>query len=232
MARFVFHYHPLSSYCQKVGIALSELGLEHDREIVNLGDPAARADFKSLWPTAKIPLLEDRERGLVIPETSIQIEYLCQHSSEGRRLLPPESGTVGDSLDARLQVRLWDRLMDCYLMTPMQAITGDRLRPEDQRDPLGVSRAREQIAATYQMMESRLAQSSWLGGANFSIADCSAAPALWYANTLVRVESDTPHLLAYFRKLVERPSMKAALDEARPWFKYYPYAEAIPAEFL
>jgi glutathione S-transferase len=81
-------------------------------------------------------------------------------------------------------------------------------------------------------MDARLAGSGWLGGPEFSIADCSAAPALWYANTLQRVDESTPHLLAYFRRLLERPSFKAALDEARPWFKYYPYAEAIPAEFL
>lgn len=232
MARFAFYYHPLSSYCQKVGIALSELGIEHERHIVNFGDPQARAEFQAKWPTAKIPLLVDQERGCVVPETSIQIEYLDQHSGPGAHLLPTEGKSAGGALDARLQARLWDRLMDCYLMTPMQAITGDRLRPENQGDPLGVSRARELILATYRMMESRLAASTWLGGDDFSIADCSAAPALWYANTLHPVGADTPHLLAYFRRLLERKSVQAALDEARPWFKYYPYAEAIPAEFL
>ncbi len=230
MARFAFYHHPLSSYCQKVSIALAELGVEHERHIVNLGDPGERAAFVAKWPTAKIPLLVDLQRDLVIPETSIQIEYLDRHALEGRSLFP--SGRGGAALDADLQARLWDRLMDCYLMTPMQQIVGDRLRPQDQRDALGVSRARDVIAGSYQMMESRLAESRWLGGEDFSIADCSAFPALWYANTLQAIGSETPHLLAYFRRLLERPSVQAALAEARPWLKYYPYAESVPAEFL
>ncbi|HEY9238548.1 MAG TPA: glutathione S-transferase family protein, partial [Burkholderiaceae bacterium] len=127
MAALTLHQHPLSSYCQKVSIAVDVLGVEVERQLLNFGDPAERAAFLALSPTGKMPLLVDR--GRVIPETSIIIEHLQRHHARpGRSLIP-------DDADAALEVRLWDRLFDQYVMTPMQALTADLLRPEGERDP-------------------------------------------------------------------------------------------------
>ena len=127
------NYHPLSSYCHKVLIALDVLGIEVDKRLLNLGDPAERAAHLALWPTGKMPLLVDQ--GRPVPETSIIIEHLQRHYAHlGRTLIPLD-------LDAALDVRLWDRLFDLYVMTPMQALTDDLLRPEGDRDAHGVAHA-------------------------------------------------------------------------------------------
>ncbi len=133
MTTLALHYHPLSSYCQKVLIALDELGIEAEKRLLNLGDPAERSALLALWPLGKMPLLVDQERP--IPETSIVIVHLQRHhAGPGRVLIPNDP-------DAALEVRLWDRLFDLYVMTPMQAFTADLLRPDAERDPLGVARA-------------------------------------------------------------------------------------------
>jgi glutathione S-transferase len=134
MTALTLHFHPLSSYCQKVLIAIDELSIQVDKRLLNLGDPAERAAFLALWPTGKMPLLIDR--GQAIPETSVIIERLQRrHAAPVRTLIPRDA-------DEALEVRLWDRLFDLYVMTPMQAFTADLLRPEADRDPLNVTRAR------------------------------------------------------------------------------------------
>ena len=124
-----------------------------------------------------------------------------------------------------------DRLVDFYLMAPMQAIVGDRLRAEADRDPLTVEKSRATLAMGYAMLEQRLAGRDWLAGAQFSMADCTAAPSLFYATTLLPLGSEQPLLAAYFERLLVRPSVARVLDEARPFFQYYPYREALPARF-
>jgi len=214
MTALTLHYHPLSSYCHKVLIALDELSIEAERHVLNLGDPAERSAFLALWPTGKMPLLVDQ--GRAVPETSIIIEHLQRHhAGAGRTLIPHEP-------EAALQVRLWDRLCDLYVMTPMQALTADLLRPEDARDPLGVAKARENLASSYAMLDSQLAAKTWLTGDAFSMADCAAAPALFYAVTYVPIGPERKHLAAYFDRLMDRPSVARAIAEARPWFKFYP----------
>jgi glutathione S-transferase len=217
------HYHPLSSCSHKVLIALDELGLAFEGQMPNLGDPAARQDFVALWPTGKIPLLQD---GLqVVPETSVIIEYLVQQAGEaGQTLLP------GDPAQA-LEVRLMDRLSDLYVMTPMQAIVADRLRPEADRDPLTVQKARETLSMAYAMLDGRLGARPWLAGDAFSMADCAAAPALFFATTLVPLPSELQRLGAYFERLLARPSVARTLAQARPFFQYYPFHDAIPSRF-
>jgi glutathione S-transferase len=214
------HYHPLSSYCHKVLLALYELGLPFDAKLVNPGDAAERAAFMALWPTGKIPLLVDA--GRVVAETSIIIEHLDRGQA---RLLPADA-------DACLTVRLWDRLFDLYVMTPVQAIVGDRLRAEGERDPVGVANARRMLAMAYDLIESRMAATPWAAGASFSLADCAAAPSLFYASTLAPFPAGHTKLAAYFERLLQRPSVARVLDEARPFFQYYPYREALPARFL
>ncbi|NCT83870.1 MAG: glutathione S-transferase family protein [Comamonadaceae bacterium] len=217
------HYHPLSSYCWKVLIALYENGTPFEARQVNLGDPAERAAYADLWPTAKIPLLVDGER--VVPETSIQIEYLDHHHPGPVRLLP-------DDFDARLQVRLWDRLFDCYVMTPAQRYVAQMLRPEALRDAAALNGVVDDLGLAYGLIESRMGEQAWAAGADFSLADCAAAPSLFYATVIRPLGPEHPRLAAYFERLLARPSVWRCIVEARPFFAYYPLRHALPARFL
>ncbi|KQU71433.1 MULTISPECIES: glutathione S-transferase family protein [unclassified Rhizobacter] len=217
------HYHPLSSCCHKVLIAIDELGIEVDKRLLNLGDPAERAAHLARWPLGKMPLLEDR--GRAIPETSIIIEHLQRHHARpGRTLIPHDPGEA-------LDVRLWDRLLDLYVMTPMQAFTADRLRAEGERDAQAVARARDTLLTAYALIEQQLEGRHWIAGDAFSMADCAAAPSLFYALTYVPLLPQHARLSAYFERLVDRPSVAHAIDEARPWFQFYPGRDGLARRF-
>ena len=219
------HYHPLSSYCHKVLIALDELGIAPELRLLNLGDPAERAAFLALSPLGKMPLLVDG--GRPVPETSIIIEHLQRHhAAAGRAPLIPHDP------DAALQVRLWDRLFDLYVMTPMQACTADLLRPEGSRDALGLARAREALSSAYAMLDTHMAGRTWAAGDTFSMADCAAAPALFYAVTHVPLDARHVHLAAYFERLVARPSVARTIDAARPFFHFYPGRKGLARRFF
>ncbi len=214
------YYHPLSSCCWKVLIALYELGAVFEPRLLNLGDPDERKNFLALWPTGKMPLLLDGSR--VVPETSIIIEHLSQHHRDGASPLVPAGP------EASLEVRLMDRLLDLYVMTPMQAIVADRLRDEADRDAMAVSNARGTLATAYGLLEQKLEGRSWMGGDSFSLADCAAAPSLFYATTLVPLQPEHPRLASYLERVLQRPSVARVLAEAQPFFQYYPYREALP----
>lgn len=217
------HYHPLSSYCHKVLIAIDELGVQVEPHLVNPGDPAERAAHLALWPTGKIPLLVDQ--GRPVPETSIMIEHLQRHhAAAGRALIPSDA-------DAALDVRLWDRLFDCYVMTPMQAFTADLLRPEADRDAHGVARAREQLEMAYAFLDRHFVGRHWASGDAFSLADCAAAPALFYAAAYVPWQPQQVHLAAYFERLLARPSVARTIDQARPWLGYFPGRAGLSRRF-
>lgn len=218
------HYHPLSSSCHKVLIALYELGVPFDGRFLNLGDAGERDRFRALWPTGKMPLLEDD--GQVVPETTIIIEHLVlRHARGAQTLIPPDPR-------AALEVRLMERLLDLYVMMPMQALVADHLRAEADRDPLAVGQARATLATAYGLLEQRLAGREWMAGDAFSMADCTAAPALFYAHTLVPFGDGRQRLTAYFDRVVERPSVARVLAEARPYFRFYPFSERLPQRFL
>jgi glutathione S-transferase len=217
------YYHPLSSYCWKVLIALYENGTPFQARTVNLGNPAERAAYAALWPTAKIPLLVDGER--VVPETSIQIEYLDRHHPGPLRLLPEDA-------DARLEVRLWDRVFDLHVMTPMQRFIAQQLRPEAERDAATLSGTVDDLGLAYDLIESRVGGRTWAAGEAFSMADCAAAPALFYAAIVRPFSPEHTRLAAYFECLLARPSVWRCIVEARPVFQYYPLRHALPARFL
>lgn len=224
MIELTLHYHPLSSYCHKALIALEVLEIDLDKRLLNLGDPAERAAHLALWPLGKMPLLVDR--GQVFPETSILIEHLQRHHARpGRTLIP-------DDPDQALDVRLWDRIFDLYVMTPMQAFTADLLRPEADRDPLGVARARETLLTAYALIEQRLDGRTWVAGSGFSLADCAAAPALFYALTYVPLPPQHQRLAAYSERLVAHPAVARTIDQARPWFRYYPGRAGLSRRFF
>ncbi len=212
------YYHPLASYCWKVLIALYELGTPFEKRLIDLGDAAHRAELSALWPLCRFPVLRDGDR--VVGESSIIIEYLDRHHPGPRSLLPQDA-------DAALEVRLWDRLFDNYVQTPMQEIVRDHLRGT-KGDP---SRAHATLATVYELADQQLASSTWIAGDELSLADCSAAPALFYAVTLLPFPAHFTRLGAYFERLVERPSVRRTIDEARPTFKNYPFAEGIAARF-
>ena len=206
------HMHPLSSYCHKVLTALYELDVPFEIAFLNLGDAAERAAFLKLWPIGKMPVLEDRDEGLLLPETSIIIDYL--NARFGGGLIPKDP-------EAALEVRLQDRFFDLYVHTPMGVFTWDLLRPEGQRDPYGVEQARAMLNTAYDIIDRRMADREWAAGYDFSMADCAAAPALFYAEGRVPF-GDRPNLRAYLARLKSRPSYARALKEAEPYFHMVP----------
>jgi glutathione S-transferase len=224
MTALTLHYHPLSSYCQKVLIAIDVLGIEIDKRVLNLADPTERAAHLSLWRMGKMPLLVDR--GRPIPETSIIIEHLQRHHARvGSKLIP-------DDIDAALEVRLWDRVFDQYVMTPMQAFTSDLLRTQKDRDALSVAQARANLLLAYELIDHRLQGRTWVAGDVFSMADCAAAPALFYAVTYVSIPPEYVHLAAYFDRSIDHPSVALTIDQARPYFRFYPGRAGLSPRFF
>jgi glutathione S-transferase len=211
----ILHAHPLASYCWKVLIALYEKEVAFDFHQVDLGDPDSRAAFAALWPMAKMPVLEDRARGAVVPETSIIIDYLDAYHPGAIRLVPDEA-------DAARDVRLWDRIFDNYVQTPMQKIVADRLRPQDRKDVLGVEEARASLATALDMIEREVMGKQWVRGDSFTLADCAASPALFYADKVMPLAGKWPEALALLERLKARPGFARVLAEAEPWFKYFP----------
>lgn len=218
----VLHYHPLASYCHKVLIALYESGTPFDAVLVNLGDEASRTAFLQISPLGKMPALRDEARDRTLFETSIIIEYLDRYYPGAGRLLP-------DGFDDALNVRLWDRFFDLYVQEPMQQVVGERLRPEGSE--ARAAEARASLARSYGVIEKTLGADEWIAGKTFSMADCAAAPALFYAETLVPFGGDHPKLAAYYQRLLQRPSFARVLQEAMPYFQFYPYRENLPARF-
>ena len=208
----VLHAHPLSSYCHKVLIALYELAVPFELAFLDLGDEAERRAFHALWPIGKMPVLEDNASGLVLPEASIIVEWL--NTRVGGSLVPASSA-------AALEVRLWDRIFDLHVHTPMQAFAAHLLRPEELRDPLAVATATERLTIAYDLLESRMTGREWAAGDDFSLADCAAAPALFYARQRVPFGGRTA-LAAYLHRLESGPSYARVLREAGPYFHMEP----------
>jgi glutathione S-transferase len=217
--------HPLASFCHKVLIALYESGAPFVARLIDLGNAADRAELAALWPLVKFPLLRDEARGRAIPETSVIIEYLDMHYPGSAPLVPADP-------DSRVEAMIWDRFFDLYVSIPMQKIVADKFRPEDGHDGFGVAEAKANLVTAYDMIETQVAGKRWVAGDAFTIADCSAAPALFYSSTLVPFGPSHPETAAYFDRLAARPSFARVLEEAKPYFHLYPFRDAIPARFL
>lgn len=215
------YYHPLASFCHKVLIALYENEVAFDKKFIDLGSAQDRAELAALWPLCKFPVLRDQARSRNVAETSVIIEYLD-------RLFPGKQRLIPADFDAALEVRLWDRVFDNYVQGPMQEIVNDRLRKANG----DLTSAHAALTTVYGMIDTQLVAHTWAASQNFSMADCAAAPALFYASTLQQFPKDCNHLSAYFDKLMNRPSVKRVLDEAKPYFPMYPFFEAIPQRFL
>jgi glutathione S-transferase len=214
--RLVLHQHPFASFCWKALIALYELELAFESHVVE--DDAGREELARLWPMASIPVLRDETADLTLPESSTIVEYLDALAPGPGRLLPDEPERV-------LQARLWDRIVDDYVARPMQRIVADSLRTDDGHDPTGVDEARGQLHRAYALLEAHFADHRWAAGADFTIADCAAASALFYARVVhAWDEARHAHLTRYYRDLVHRPSVRRVIDEARPHRQLFPLA--------
>src|SRR4051812_35171096 len=209
------HYHPFSSYCQKVLVALDERDVPFGRNIVDLGDPEQKAALERLWPMGKFPVLQDEARGVIVPESSLIVDYLDRVHPGPPPLIPAEA-------DPALRVHLWDRFLDHYVETPMQKAVADNFRPEGARDPHGVEEAKALLRRAWDMLDDALRDGGeWVAGDAFTLADCGAGPALFYAN-IVQPFAGRPHLEAYYGRLLARPSFARAVEEARPFRHFFP----------
>jgi glutathione S-transferase len=209
------YYHPLSSFCWKVLIALYENDTPFTPVMVDLGNEAERAGLLKLWPIGKFPVLRDETRDRVIPESSIIIEYLDNHYPGRTRFIPADT-------DLARPTRLRDRFYDLYVHLPMQKMVGDRLRPPGNNDPYGVEEARARIESCYGMIDKEVATKTWAMGEAFTLADCASAPALFYANMVVPFGDAHQNLVAYLERLKARPSFARVLKEAEPYFAMFP----------
>ena len=209
------HFHPLASYCWKALIALYENDTPFTPHKVDLGNPAERAALLRLWPIGKFPVLGDDARGHTVPESSIIIEYLDRHYPGPTRFIPADP-------EPALQTWLRDRFYDLYVHLPMQKIMVDRLRPADKRDPHGVEEARTQLRTSYAMIDKQMSAGTWAMGEAFSLADCAAAPSLFYGNMAVPFGEDQKNLRAYFERLKARPCFARVMKEAEPYFNMVP----------
>lgn len=205
--------HPFSSYCQKVLVALYENAIPFEFRMLSPEHEQNMAEHAELWPLKRMPVLVDGDRTVL--ESSIIIEYLDIHHRGPVRWLP-------ESPDAALDVRLLDRFFDQYVMTPMQRIVFDFIRPEEHRDAFGVAEARKQLETAYAWLEQTLAGREWAAGSDFTLADCAAAPSLFYADWVHPIPADCANLRAYRSRLLGRPSFARAVEDARPYRGFFP----------
>jgi glutathione S-transferase len=212
----ILHFHPLASFCWKVLIALYENGTPFEPVIVDLGEEKSRAAFLKLWPHGKFPLLQDTSRNRLMPESAIIIDYLDQYYPGRVTFIP------GDRDRAR-EARLADQFYDRYVHEPMQKIVGDRIRPEGSKDPFGVAQARDTLVASYPMIDEDMRNKQWAASEAFSLADCAAFPALFYANKVEPFVDRYEHAARYLERLAARPSVARVLSEAKPYMPLFPF---------
>ncbi len=205
--------HPFSSYCQKVLIALYENDTAFEFRMLAPDHPENGAELATLWPLRRMPVLVDADRTVV--EASIIVEYLGLHHPGPVRLIP-------ESPRDALTVRMMDRFFDNYVMTPMQKIVGDRIRAGEDRDPHGVAEARALLDTAYHWLDGAMQGREWATGASRSLADCAAAPALFYADWAHPIGAAFANVQAYRQRLLAWPSFARAVDEARPYRPLFP----------
>lgn len=207
----VLYAHPFSSYCQKALIALYENGTNFSFRLLN--DAQGFTELAALWPHKKFPVLLDGSTPVI--EASVIIEYLMQHHPGPARLIP-------EIPEAALQTRFMDRFFDNYVMTPMSKVVADSLRDPGCRDPSGVADAKAQLDVSYEWLDSVTRSRLWAAGDHFSLADCAAAPSLFYADWVHPIDHRFSNVRAYRSRLLARPSVARAVDEARPYRSLFP----------
>ena len=203
--------HPFSSYCQKVLIALYADGTPFEYRLLEQDHPENFAELKRHWPFGKFPMLLDDGEPLI--DSTPIIEYLYAHYRGPNDWIP-----VGEM---EQRVRFLDRFFDLYVMENMQKIATDPLRPDGAHDEYGVEKARENLNTAYDWIEGQLGD-PWAVGDKFTLADCAAAPSLFYAEWVEPIGDSRPQLSAYRARLLAHPAVARAVDEARPYRHYFP----------
>ena len=209
----ILYGHPFSSYTQKALIAFYENDIPFEYRVIGPDEPAHGEQLAAIWPLAKFPVLVDGEAELF--EASIIIEHLDVNHPGRMRLIPAAPAEA-------LTARMLDRVFDNYVMTPMQAMVSNQLRPEGSRDPYGVDQARTALETIYGWLDGVMAGRTWATGGAFSLADCAAAPSLFFADWAHPIEARFGHLRAYRARLLARPSVARAVNEARPYRAFFP----------
>jgi glutathione S-transferase len=223
MTELTLYYHPLSSFCMKVLIALYENGTPFTPHLVDLMDDTERAAFQKIWPIGKFPVLRDEARDRIIPETSVIIAHLDRHFPGPARLIPADP-------DVASQMHVYDRVFDNYVNLNVQRVVFGRLRPEGHRDSYGVDQARTHLRTALDMLEHDIAgktpTNTWIMGDDFTMADCAAAPALFYADKIIPLKDSHRQLAGYLGRLIRRPSFMRVLKEAKPYLAMFPADDA------
>jgi glutathione S-transferase len=205
--------HPFSSYTWKAQIALYEKAIPFAFRVIEPDHPENASALKEYWPLAKFPVLVDQRHPVI--ESSIIIEYLDRRFPDGVRMLPQDG-------DAALVVRFMDRLFDNHVMSPMQAVVNEYILDAQSPDQARVERGRSALDAIYPWLDKRLARDEWACGAHFTMADCAAAPALFYADWVHPIAPAFTSLAAYRARLLARPSVARCVEDARPFRAYFP----------
>jgi glutathione S-transferase len=207
------YFHPMSSFCMKALIALYENDTPFEPRIIHLEKPEERAELAALWPFVKFPVLKDGST--VVAESSAVLDYLDEQHPGKSKLVPTVASRAREA-------RFVERIYDLYVNTCVGKFTSDKFRPVDKKDPLGVADAMKQIEIAYDLVERDMGKRTWAIGDDFTIADCAAAPALFYADQLIPLKNKHQNTAAYLARLIERPSFARVLEEAGPYLKYFP----------
>jgi glutathione S-transferase len=205
--------HPFSAYCQKVLIALYENDTPFELQLLDQKTPEIVAEWSALWPLKRMPVLKEGDETVL--ESTIIIEYLALNRPGPVRMIPEDG-------KAALKTRMMDRFFDNYVMTPMQKVVFNQIRAEADRDPTGVKEAKAMLDDAYAWLDGAIAKSEWAAGDQFSLADCAAAPSLFYADWVHPIPEALANVRAYRAHLLARPSFARAVDEARPYRSYFP----------
>ncbi|WP_257547334.1 glutathione S-transferase family protein [Sphingopyxis sp. DBS4] len=209
----ILYGHPFSSYTWKALIALYEKDIAFDYRILEAEWPQHGEELKSHWPVGKFPLLVGDD-GRAWFEASIIIEYLDR--------LTPEPRLIPQDFEAAMQVRLLDRVFDNHVMTPMQEVVNDALRGPENHLPMIVDQAKARLETIYGWLDKELAAGGWAAPTGFSLADCAAAPSLFYADWVHPIAAAHANLRAYRARLLAHPSVARCVEDARPYRAYFP----------
>ena len=205
--------HPFSSYTWKALIPLYEKQADFAFRVTGPDQPETMATLMAHWPPGRFPLLIDGGRAFA--ESTIIIEYLDGALPQAQRLIPEDA-------DAALDVRFMDRVFDNHVMTPVQAVVSEYLLDASTPDAARIGKAKAALDTIYDWLERRLGGQRWACGEIFTLADCAAAPSLFYADWVHEIGEGRPTLSAYRARLLARPSVARCVEEARPYRSYFP----------
>ncbi len=210
----ILYGHPFSSYTWKPLIALYEKGLDFEFRILDEEHPQHWDELRAHWPRGQMPVLVDGRRG--VTESSIIVEHLDLAYPDTARMIPADR-------EAALQARLLDRVFDCHLEASFQAAVSEYLPFITATPDLArVERARSTLSAIYPWLETQVPAEGWACGDQFTLADCSGAPALFYADWTQPIPEDCVKLRAYRARLLAHPSVARCVEDARPYRHYFP----------